>query len=144
MLEHDLDSVWNPQDVGGKAQHCTGRKLSAKTVSDKSAEIFLSLFIRECGPITVDAVVTQVKDYSMDCILSDMNVSKRVYVNRNEEIEKFDYMSQGGKFTLIVNWKGVPKQSQKFQLFSMVKLSLEADAKSRFEFNARLVKPESG
>ena len=51
-------------------------------VSDKSAEMFLALFVKQSGPILVEAIVIQVMDHSMDCVLSNMGITKRVYVNR--------------------------------------------------------------
>ena len=41
-------------------QHCNDRKLAAKAVSEKSGEMFLALFVRQSGPILVDAVIIQV------------------------------------------------------------------------------------
>ena len=56
-LKHqDLNLKWSCGEVQRIASHCNDRKLAAKTISDKSAELFLCLFIRQCGPIVVDAV----------------------------------------------------------------------------------------
>ena len=132
---------WNPQQVEMVAQHCNDRKLAAKTCSEKSAELFLCLFIRQSGPISVEAVVVQVMDHSMDCILSNMGVVKRVYFNRNEEIEGFDYQkNEGNNLAMFVKWKHSSTQ-QILQMFTTVQLSLEANEKSAFDYNARLMKP---
>ena len=103
---------------------------------------FLALFVKQSGPILVEAIVIQVMDHSMDCVLSNMGISKRVYVNRNDEIESFDYLKHDGSLTLSVKWKE-QKSHQMLQMFSTVQLSLEAHEKSHFEFNARLLKPNT-
>ena len=46
---------WNPIKIEEIAQHCNDRKLAAKAVSDKSAEMFLALFVKQSGPILVEA-----------------------------------------------------------------------------------------
>ena len=132
---------WNPQQIEMVAQHCNDRKLAAKTCSEKSAELFLCLFIRQSGPVNVEAVVVQVMDHSMDCILSNMGVVKRVYFNRNEEIEGFDYQkNEGNNLAMFVKWKHT-STPQVLQMFTTVQLSLEAHEKSAFDYNARLIKP---
>ena len=138
-----IELDWDPIKVEEVAQHCNDRKLAAKAVSDKSAEMFLSLFVRQSGPILVEGVVIQVMDHSMDCVLSNMGITKRVYVNRNDEIASFEYLKHEGSLTLLLKWKEDGTMDQKLQVFSTVQLSLEAHEKSHFEFNARLLKPNS-
>ena len=104
--------------------------------------MFLALFVKQSGPILVEAIVIQVMDHSMDCVLSNMGITKRVYVNRNDEIESFDYLKHDGSLTLSVKWKELGSH-QMLQMFSTVQLSLEAHEKSHFEFNARLLKPNT-
>ncbi len=125
------------------ADHCNNRKLSAKNVSETSNLMFLSMLIRSAGPLSVEGLVTQVMDRSMDCVLSNMGIVKRVYVNRNEEIESFDYSGHGGALVLSVKWKGTAPCCQTIQMFSSVQLSLEPHDKNPFEFSARLLKPMS-
>lgn len=133
--------AWVPQTIEMLANHCNDRKLAAKTVSDKSAEMFLSLFIRQAGPLVVDGVIIQVMDHAMDCVLSNMGITKRVYVNRNEDIDSFEYQNLDGSLTLSIRWKGhtVP---QRLRVFDSIQLSLEPFEKSSFEFKANLIKPQ--
>ena len=79
--------------------------------------MFLALFVKQSGPILVEAIVIQVMDHSMDCVLSNMGITKRVYVNRNDEIESFDYLKHDGSLTLSVKWKEVGS-CQMLQMFS--------------------------
>ena len=64
-------------------EHCNDRRLTAKRVGEASAELFLSLFIAECGPLTGQpGVVVQVMDHSLDVLIMKIGQVKRVYVDR--------------------------------------------------------------
>lgn len=132
---------WDPKTVELTAVHCNDRKTAAKAVSEKSAEMFLSLFIRHAGPLAVDGVIIQVMDHSLDCVLSNMGITKRVYVNRNDEIESFEYLNLNGSLTLLIKWKG-RTAPQELRVFDKIQLSLEPHEKSSFEFKAILIKPQ--
>lgn len=56
--------------------------MAAKKVGEASAEMFLALFIKECGPLTQAGVVTGVMDHSLDVLITEMGVVKRVYMDR--------------------------------------------------------------
>ncbi|CAG9539807.1 unnamed protein product [Cercopithifilaria johnstoni] len=64
------------------ASHCNDRKLTAKTVSEASDDMFFGVFIKECGPLTERAVVMQVLDASFDVLVVKYGVVKRVYTSR--------------------------------------------------------------
>ena len=138
MNQTDLN--WKPPNVEAIAQHCNDRRLAAKAVSDTSALMFLALFIRQSGSVNVEGIVIKVSDYSMDCVLSNMGITKRVFVNRNENIESFEYLKFGDNLALKIKWKGSDKV-QNLALFDTVQLCLEPHEKLTFEYNARLVKP---
>lgn len=138
----EVNLIWIPSQVHSIAEHCNDRKSAAKNVSEKSDELFLGLFIRESGPLLVDAIVIQVMDHAMDCILQDMAVVKRVYLDRNVEIESYEYQRVAGKLSLGLKWKSEPRQ-QMLSMFSRVQLSLETHSKSSFDFNATLLKPNN-
>ena len=46
----NYSNFWSPDTIQSVAGHCNDRKLAAKTISDKSAEMFMCLFIKQCGP----------------------------------------------------------------------------------------------
>lgn len=74
---------WDPWDVEKVAQHCNDKKLSAKRVGEASAEMFLAAFVGECGPIpNKPGAVLQVLDHSIDVLILELGVVKRVYVDR--------------------------------------------------------------
>ncbi|OZC06512.1 hypothetical protein X798_06500 [Onchocerca flexuosa] len=70
------------KEVETIASHCNDRKLTAKTVSEASDDMFFGVFIKECGPLTERAVVIQVLDASFDVLVVKYGVVKRVYTSR--------------------------------------------------------------
>jgi len=54
---------------------------------EKSGELFLGLFIKECGPVDVTGAVVNVLDSSFDVLIMEMAIIKRVYVNEDDRIE---------------------------------------------------------
>lgn len=64
MLEAALTGrsfQYNTKNIGNMAQNCNHKKLEAKMAGDESASLFLALFIKKCGPISTNAMVTKVK-----------------------------------------------------------------------------------
>jgi len=129
---------WDPVEVQQVAEHCNDKRLAAKKVSEASSELFLGLFIAECGPLTQPGAVLQVMDHSMDVLILNMGVVKRVYIDRlgvsNHNFRRvlgINYMdlwwSDGSKLTLTT--------------LSQVNLSL-AKGDRDFEFIAVIDKPE--
>ena len=55
-----LEPNWNVSDVSEQCKHCNVMKTTAKNVSEKSDELFLTFFVKEMGPYTVHAMVIQV------------------------------------------------------------------------------------
>ena len=52
---------WNSNDLREAATHCNDKKKNAKMASEKSEELYLALFVKECGPIEpVTGVVIEV------------------------------------------------------------------------------------
>jgi hypothetical protein len=52
--------AWLPEHVSAISSNCNKKKLIAKRVSEKSDELFLTMFVNACGPLTVNAMVLQV------------------------------------------------------------------------------------
>uniref|UniRef100_A0A0R3RSF8 DIS3-like exonuclease 2 n=1 Tax=Elaeophora elaphi TaxID=1147741 RepID=A0A0R3RSF8_9BILA len=70
------------KEVETIASHCNDRKLTARTVSEASDDMFFGVFIKECGPLTERAVVIQVLDASFDVLVIKYGVVKRIYTSR--------------------------------------------------------------
>jgi hypothetical protein len=64
LLEAALTGVkpdWTPSFVSKISSTCNAKKYISKKVSEKSDELFLTLFVKECGPLVVNAMVLQVR-----------------------------------------------------------------------------------
>lgn len=53
--------TWDPPSMAIIADHCNDKKLEAKRVGERSCELYLALFIQECGPVDVRGVVLEVR-----------------------------------------------------------------------------------
>ncbi len=61
--EEGLDkAVWNPQSVERATKVCNERKLAAKRAGEESEELFLGLFVKQCGRIDSYGIVVDVSN----------------------------------------------------------------------------------
>ena len=51
---------WETKTIAAICRTCNTTKLTAKKVSDESDKLFLTMFVKECGPMTVSAMVIYV------------------------------------------------------------------------------------
>ena len=140
-LKNKAQLNWVPEKVQRIASHCNDRKVAAKMASEKSDEIFLALFVKESGPLVVQAAVASVMDCSADCILLDMAVVRRVYLDDLDGLENYVYVKSDGKRSLVLKWKDL-KDVQVLTLFTQVTLSLEP-CSDKLDFKVKLIKPET-
>ena len=61
------------------AHHCNVNKLAAKRVSEGGIEVFFTHFVKDNGPIPLDSTVVAVLDRSIDVLLHDLHLIKRLY-----------------------------------------------------------------
>lgn len=69
------------------AHHCNVNKLAAKRVSEGSIEVFFNHFVKDNGPIPLDGTVVAVLDRSVDVLLHDLHLIKRLYFDKQENVE---------------------------------------------------------
>ena len=108
-----------------QTEHCNDTRLAAKRVGEASAELFLGLFIGECGPISQPATVIQVMDHSMDVLILEMGVIKRVYVDRLG-VSKQTFRRVGGVSFLDLVWgEGGQRMAKTFTLLTRCTVTLQ-------------------
>jgi len=129
---------WEPVQVQTLTEHCNDKRLGAKRVGEASAELFLGLFIAECGPLSQAGAVIQVMDHSLDVLILDMGVVKRVYVDRLG-VSKHSYRRVLGVSYMDLWWEDGAKVT--LTLLSQVSLVL-AKGDRDFDFTAVIEKPE--
>ncbi|XP_065562462.1 DIS3-like exonuclease 2, partial [Artemia franciscana] len=135
---------WDAKSLHKVAERCNDRKATAKMVGDLSSEMFLGLFIKTVGSIATRGVVLQVLDRSVDVVLLNSGLIKRVYMDKLP-LKKLTHESQCGIGTLTLVWDNGPNLTDLVQvltIFSMVEVRLE-EGESALKFSAILVKPET-
>jgi DIS3-like exonuclease 2 len=55
------------------------KKTTARACSEKSSELYFSLFVNECGPLEEHVFVVMIKDHSFDVLINNLGVVKRIY-----------------------------------------------------------------
>lgn len=66
---------------------CNEKKYAARICSERSIEMYFSLFINECGPIEEYAFVIMIKDHSFDVLINNLGIVKRIYCDVSKNIE---------------------------------------------------------
>jgi len=138
MAVRERRPEWSPVEVERAAQHCNDKRLAAKRVGEASAELFLAVFVSSCGPLTRPGVVTGVMDHSVDVLITDMGVTKRVYADRCE-LARYNYRRTAGISALDMVWEDGTRAS--LSIMSRVSLVLSKGDRD-FEFIAVVEKPD--
>ena len=121
------------------AKHCNDRRLAAKKAGEASAEIFLALFIAECGPLSRVGVVTDIKDHAVDVLVMEMGVTKRVYMDRCG-VSRYSFRRTAGVSYLDMFWDTGDKLS--LRIMTRVNILLSKGDRD-FDFIAVIEKPDS-
>ncbi|XP_059162811.1 DIS3-like exonuclease 2 isoform X2 [Physella acuta] len=113
-----------------QAEHCNDKKQTAKMASERSNEMFFSLFVKEAGPLEESGMVMAVLDKSFDVLVLKLGVVKRVYLERLP-LASSQYHKNSKCPELLLEWK--PDESchrstrHKITLFSIVECCLASD-----------------
>ncbi|CAL1301213.1 unnamed protein product [Larinioides sclopetarius] len=131
-----------PEEMEKCAAHCNDKKYNAKKVSDQSAEIFLSAFIRKMGCVHAKAMVLGVMDHSFDCLILDMGIIKRAYCDKLPLLKK-EFKRTHGVNQLNLFWKDPSLKTgleQVIVMFALVDVTLATD-KDYLQIRVTLRKP---
>ena len=132
--------AFSPSTVEQISQHCNDKRLAAKKVGEASAELFLAVFIGECGPITQAGVVTGVMEHALDVLVMEMGVVKRVYVDRCG-VSRHTFRRTEGVSHLDMFWEDGAKA--RLTIMSKVEVILKKGERD-FDFIAVIEKPDKG
>ena len=130
---------WSPASVEQNSQHCNDKRLAAKKVGEASAELFLSVFIAECGPFNQAGVVTAVMEHAVDVLIIQMGVVKRVYVDRCG-VSRHAFRRTAGVSYLDIFWEDKTRLS--LTILSKVEIVLKKGDRN-FDFVAVIEKPDN-
>ncbi|PAV82622.1 hypothetical protein WR25_26704 [Diploscapter pachys] len=126
-LEYARPSERTIEELEQLTSHCNEKKLLAKTVSEKSSELFFGSFVHRCGPFSERAVVMNVLDQSFDAMVFKYGIVKRIYLEKQKWAQEPVYDVDNA--TLTLKWAeidGAPAIEQKIQMCSIVHVTLKA------------------
>ncbi|XP_031757684.1 DIS3-like exonuclease 2 isoform X2 [Xenopus tropicalis] len=135
-----------PKEVIQKqADHCNDRKTASKRVQELSAELFFSVFVKECGPLESEAMVMGVLNEAFDVIVLRFGVQKRIYCNSLPLVNShFQQVGKRPELTLL--WepekKGEEPVRQVISIFTLVEVVLKSD-NVPLKYTAVLKSPEA-
>ncbi|XP_030898923.2 DIS3-like exonuclease 2 isoform X2 [Melopsittacus undulatus] len=113
-----------------QAEHSNDRKMASKRVQELSADLFFSIFVRECGPLESEAMVMGVLNEAFDVLVLKFGVQKRIYCNALPLLG-FHFRKEGRKPELTLLWEPEePEQEsvpQVITIFTLVEVVLRSD-----------------
>ena len=143
-----------PDGIDMIAQHCNDRKLAAKRANELSDEMFFGIFVRESGPLEEDGMVLNVMDQSLDVLVPELGVVKRVYLKFCPGVKRFEFTKgeKGKPAELCLLWSVKLKSSdvtheeeQVLKIFHQVRVILTTESQTEtksanpFKVMAKLV-----
>ncbi|UJR26589.1 hypothetical protein I4U23_007909 [Adineta vaga] len=141
-LDYNENLYQTPRALEQIAQLCNEKKLNAKACSERSAELYLAVLIREYGTISDEAVIVGVKDESLDVYLFRIGVPVRAGINNlplDHPRTSFQKLPSNQSAELTIYWKdNDPPQTVKQVLkpFDIVNV----DIVSEFDLNMKKLK----
>ncbi|KAM4772317.1 DIS3-like exonuclease 2 isoform 2-T2 [Rhinophrynus dorsalis] len=113
-----------------QAEHCNDRKTASKRVQELSAELFFSVFVKECGPLESEAMVMGVLTEAFDVLVLRFGVQKRIYCNSLPLVNSL-YQQIGKKPELTLLWEpereGEEPVRQVIGIFTLLEVVLKSD-----------------
>ena len=128
-----------PDGIDMIAGHCNDRKLAAKRASELSNELFFGIFVRESGPLEEDGMVLNVMDQSLDILVPQLGVVKRVYVKFCPGVKSFEFTKgeKGKPAEIRLRWSVKLKsgdepyeEEQILKIFHQVRLILTTESQT--------------
>ncbi|OCT57621.1 DIS3-like exonuclease 2 isoform X2 [Xenopus laevis] len=128
-----------------QADHCNDRKTASKRVQELSAELFFSVFVKECGPLESEAMIMGVLNEAFDVIVLRFGVQKRIYCNSLPLVSS-NFQQIGKRPELTLLWKpeqkGEKSVQQVISIFTLVEVVLKTD-NVPLKYTALLKRPEA-
>ncbi|XP_073445430.1 DIS3-like exonuclease 2 isoform X1 [Dendrobates tinctorius] len=116
--------------IQNQADHCNDRKTASKRVQELSADLFFSVFVKECGPLESEAMVMGVLNEAFDVLVLRYGVQKRIYCNALP-LQSSHFQQVGKKPELTLVWS--PEQNgdqpvkQVIGIFTLLEVVLKSD-----------------
>lgn len=134
-----LPHSWNSEQCSKIAANCNLRKYYAKVAEEKSQELYFTYFIDMTGPVTVVAIVCDVKKNYIEVILCDTGIKLKVYLNNIKEETISEYKEEDAIIVLTLTWKK-SNITQVITIFTIVHLRIQKHD-DLFQLNPILLEP---
>ncbi|XP_069830552.1 DIS3-like exonuclease 2 isoform X2 [Dendropsophus ebraccatus] len=113
-----------------QADHCNDRKTASKRVQELSADLFFSVFVKECGPLESEAMVMGVLNEAFDVLVLRFGVQKRIYCNALP-LQSSRFQQVGKKPELTLVWSpehdGDKPVQQVISIFTLLEVVLKSE-----------------
>ena len=129
----------DPDVIDMIAGQCNDRKLAAKRASELSNELFFGIFVRESGPLEEDGMILNVMDQSLDILVPQLGVVKRVYLKFCPGVKSFEFTKgeKGKPAEIRLRWSVKLKsgdepyeEEQILKIFHQVRLILTTESQT--------------
>ncbi|CAF0883550.1 unnamed protein product [Didymodactylos carnosus] len=132
----------HPRTLEQLAQQCNEKRVNAKTCSEKSAELYLAVLVREYGTLQDEALIITVKDESLDVLLFRIGVPLRIGINNlplDHPRTNFRKIENTPYNELTIYWKSTDRPEaikQVLRPFELVNIDITSD----FDKNSKKLK----
>ena len=129
----------DPDVIDMIAGQCNDRKLAAKRASELSNELFFGIFVRESGPLEEDGMILNVMNQSLDILVPQLGVVKRVYLKFCPGVKSFEFTKgeKGKPAEIRLRWSVKLKsgdepyeEEQILKIFHQVRLILTTESQT--------------
>lgn len=129
----------DPDVIDMIAGQCNDRRLAAKRASELSNELFFGIFVRESGPLEEDGMILNVMDQSLDILVPQLGVVKRVYLKFCPGVKSFEFTKgeKGKPAEIRLRWSVKLKsgdepyeEEQILKIFHQVRLILTTESQT--------------
>uniref|UniRef100_V5GGL2 Putative exosomal 3'-5' exoribonuclease complex subunit n=2 Tax=Ixodes ricinus TaxID=34613 RepID=V5GGL2_IXORI len=133
----------SPKELQGIAEHCNDKKFKARNVQDLSIELFLYVFIQQCGKFEDRAMVTSVQEHAFDVLSLSVGMVKRVYCDKLG-VKSFSHSTEGGRNCIELRYQsadGVSEVTDTIGVFKLVDIVIVAMPREPLKYQVVLKPP---
>lgn len=133
----------SPKELQAVAEHCNDKKFKARNVQDLSIELFLYVFIQQCGKLEDRAMVTSVQEHAFDVLSLSVGMVKRVYCDKLG-VKSFSHSTEGGRNCIELRYQsadGVSEVTDTIGVFKLVDIVIAAMPREPLKYQVVLKPP---
>lgn len=110
-LDENIKVKKDAVELQQQADHCNDKKFAAKKVQELSSELFLNIYVHQCGGLQEQGVIVGMLDSAIDVLLLRAGLVKRVYC-KALAVDKWE-LRREKKDEMVLTWKN--DSNEKYQ-----------------------------